>query len=202
MASTRPSAWRAIGEATAILEEVVPFVREISAIVARPREAATLSAFDIAENLHGNHILPTTRAPAPSAPSSPPRHWRRRARRRALDHVGVMAVEMFELARGPRLLVNEIAPRTHNSGHCTCGAAATSQFEQHVRAVAGWPLGDPRAPGDVTMTNLIGDDVARWREIAAEPGARLHLYGKSRCGRAGRWATSTGSGRANPSELF
>jgi 5-(carboxyamino)imidazole ribonucleotide synthase len=78
-----------------------------------------------------------------------------------------------------RLLVNEIAPRVHNSGHWTGDAAVTSQFEQHIRAVCGWPLGDTERVSDVVMTNLIGDDVARWLEIAAEPGARLHLYGKS-----------------------
>jgi 5-(carboxyamino)imidazole ribonucleotide synthase len=98
----------------------------------------------------------------------------------ALDHVGVLAVEMFVQppASEPRLLVNEIAPRVHNSGHWTLDAAITSQFEQHIRAIAGWPLGDPERLCDAVMTNLIGVEVDRWQEIAAEPGARLHLYGK------------------------
>ena len=99
----------------------------------------------------------------------------------ALDHVGVMAVEMFELPDGT-LLVNEIAPRTHNSGHYTYGACATSQFEQHVRAVCGLPLGDPRQLTGAVMVNLIGDLWAdgdpRWHHVLARPHARLHLYGK------------------------
>ena len=99
----------------------------------------------------------------------------------ALDHVGVLAVEMFVVGEGDeaRLMVNEIAPRVHNSGHWTADAAYCSQFEQHIRAICGWPLGDTERHSDVVMTNLIGDDVARWRELAAEPGARLHLYGKA-----------------------
>jgi 5-(carboxyamino)imidazole ribonucleotide synthase len=80
---------------------------------------------------------------------------------------------------GPRLLVNEIAPRVHNSGHWTQDGCMVSQFEQHIRAVAGWPLGDPARHSNVTMTNLLGDDVAAWTALAAESGARIHLYGKS-----------------------
>jgi 5-(carboxyamino)imidazole ribonucleotide synthase len=89
----------------------------------------------------------------------------------------LLAVEMF-LARDGRLLVNELAPRPHNSGHWTIDACAVSQFEQQVRAICGLPLGDPSRFADAEMQNLIGDDVERWRELAAEPGARLHLYGK------------------------
>jgi hypothetical protein len=99
----------------------------------------------------------------------------------ALGHIGVMAVEMFELPDG-RLLVNEIAPRTHNSGHYTWGACVTSQFEQHVRAVCGLPLGDPRAMSGAVMVNLIGDlwqaGAPAWRAVMDRPEARLHLYGK------------------------
>ena len=99
----------------------------------------------------------------------------------ALDHVGVLAVEMFELPDG-RLLVNELAPRTHNSGHYTYGACATSQFEQHIRAVCGLPLGDPRALTGAVMVNLIGDLWSKgappWQHVLARPEARLHLYGK------------------------
>jgi len=174
-------AWRAIGEVPAILEAHVPFEREISALVARARDG-TVSAFDVAENRHVSGILATTTVPAAVSDEIAAQALAIAGRiAEALGHVGVLAVEMFVVgARGtPRLLVNEIAPRVHNSAHWTGDAAATSQFEQHIRAVAGWPLGDPARLADVVMTNLIGDDVARWREIAAEPGARLHLYGKS-----------------------
>jgi 5-(carboxyamino)imidazole ribonucleotide synthase len=165
----------------AVAEEVVKFTREISVILARGMDGR-IEIYPIAENVHRRHILHTTRAPAPM-----PDDRRKRAEAmaisvaEALDHVGVMAVEMFELADG-RLLVNEIAPRTHNSGHYTYGACATSQFEQHVRAVCGVPLGDPRALTGAVMVNLIGDLWAKgppaWHEVLARPEARLHLYGK------------------------
>jgi 5-(carboxyamino)imidazole ribonucleotide synthase len=165
----------------AVAEEVVRFSREISVVLARGLDGQ-IRIYPIAENVHRRHILHTTRAPAPM-----PEARRRRAEEmavavaEALGHVGVMAVEMFELPDG-RLLVNEIAPRTHNSGHYTYGACATSQFEQHVRAVCGVPLGDPRALTGAVMVNLIGDLWARgapaWHEVLAHPEARLHLYGK------------------------
>jgi len=100
---------------------------------------------------------------------------------RMLDFVGVLAVEMFLVEDGgaPRLMVNEIAPRVHNSGHWTQDGCLVSQFEQHIRAITGWPLGDPTRHSDVVMTNLIGDEATAWRMLAAEPGARLHLYGKA-----------------------
>ena len=94
----------------------------------------------------------------------------------ALDYVGVVGVEFFETAQG--LVVNEIAPRVHNTGHWTLDACVVDQFEQHVRAVCGWPLGDGARHSDAVMTNLIGDDAADWRGLAADPGGRLHLYGK------------------------
>jgi 5-(carboxyamino)imidazole ribonucleotide synthase len=165
----------------AVVEEVVRFEREISVILARSL-AGEHRIYPIAENVHRRHILHTTRAPAPM-----PEPQRRRAEELAvaiadaLGHVGVMAVELFELADG-RLLVNELAPRTHNSGHYTYGACATSQFEQHVRAICGLPLGDPRPLSGAVMVNLIGDLWAagppRWEHVLAHPGARLHLYGK------------------------
>jgi 5-(carboxyamino)imidazole ribonucleotide synthase len=98
----------------------------------------------------------------------------------ALDYVGVLAVEMFVVDDGGkrRLLVNEIAPRVHNSGHWTIDGATASQFEQHIRAVAGWPLAKPRRLGRVEMINLIGDEVNDWQNYLAEPGASLHIYGK------------------------
>lgn len=165
----------------AVAEELVRYVREVSVILARGLDGA-VAIFPIAENDHRRHVLHTTRAPAPM-----PADQRARAERIAvtvaeqLDAVGVLAVEMFELADG-RLLVNEIAPRTHNSGHYTYGACATSQFEQHVRAICGQPLGDPRALTGAVMVNLIGDlwsaGPPRWEHVLDLPEARLHLYGK------------------------
>ncbi len=165
----------------AVVEEVVPFEREISVVLARGGDGGH-RIYPIAENVHRRHILHTTRAPAPM-----PEPQRRRAEEiavsvaDALGHIGVMAVEMFELADG-RLLVNEIAPRTHNSGHYTYGACATSQFEQHVRAICGLALGDPRPLSGAVMVNLIGDlwseGPPSWQHVLAHPGARLHLYGK------------------------
>ena len=131
--------------------------------------------------VHENHILSETRAPAAVHPQTAARA-REIARHiaEAADYVGVLAVELFLVkdARNERLIVNEIAPRVHNSGHWTLDGALTSQFEQHVRAVAGWPLGSTARLGRITMRNLIGADAERWREIAAEEGACLHLYGK------------------------
>ena len=165
----------------AVAEEVVRFTREISVILARGLDGQ-IAIYPVAENVHRHHILHTTRAPAPMHEAE-----RKRAEAlavsvaEALGHVGVMAVEMFELADG-RLLVNEIAPRTHNSGHYTYGACATSQFEQHVRAICGIPLGDPRALTGAVMVNLIGDLWSKgpplWHDVLARPEARLHLYGK------------------------
>jgi 5-(carboxyamino)imidazole ribonucleotide synthase len=165
----------------AVIEELVHYTREISVILARGL-AGEIRIYPIAENVHRHHILHTTRAPAPMTPLQ-----RARAEQIAvtvaesLHHVGVMAVELFELADG-RLLLNEIAPRTHNSGHYTYGACATSQFEQHVRAVCGLPLGDPRALTGAVMVNLIGDLWSKgppaWQHVLGRPEARLHLYGK------------------------
>lgn len=165
----------------AVAESVIGFSREVSVVLARALDGA-IRIYPIAENVHRRHILHTTRAPAPM-----PEARRKRAEAiavsiaEALGHVGVMAVEMFELPDGT-LLVNEIAPRTHNSGHYTYGACATSQFEQHIRAVCGVPLGDPRALTGAVMVNLIGDlwnkGAPGWQDVLARPEARLHLYGK------------------------
>jgi len=175
------AALAAIRHQPAVLEELVRYRREVSVVLARG-VGGEVRIYPIAENEHRRHILHTTRAPAPM-----PDDQRRTAEEMAvaiatsLDHVGVMAVEMFELADG-RLLVNEIAPRTHNSGHYTYGACATSQFEQHVRAVCAMPLGDPRALIGAVMVNLIGDlwadGTPPWEQVLARPEARLHLYGK------------------------
>ena len=178
------AAWDAIGRLPAILEGFVDFEREISVVVARGLDGA-VAAYDPVENIHTNHILDRTYAPAALTPALADE-----ARAIAtkivseLDYAGVMGVEMF-VGRDGRLLVNEIAPRVHNSGHWTMDACAVSQFEQHIRAICGWPLGSPARHSDAVMTNLIGADAGRWSAVAAEPGARLHLYGKAEA-RAGR----------------
>ncbi|ALK10498.1 5-(carboxyamino)imidazole ribonucleotide synthase [Blastochloris viridis] len=180
-------AWRAIGEAPAILEAFVPFEREASVVAARGADG-TVRAFDLTENVHRNHILHTSTVPA-GVPEPVQQDALRIAAKigEGLDFVGVFAVELFVLRAGAtsRLVVNEIAPRVHNSGHWTLDGCTVSQFEQHVRAVCGLPLAMPRRLGNVVMTNLIGTEVEQWRELMAEPGAALHLYGK-RCARAGR----------------
>lgn len=177
-----PAALAQLRGAEAVLEQVVPFGRELSVILGRSIDG-DVAIYPLAENDHRRHILHTTRAPAPASDEL-------RAQAEAigvriaqtLGHVGVIAVELFELPDG-RLLVNEIAPRTHNSGHYTYGACMTSQFEQHVRAVVGQPLGSPRLLCGAVMLNLIGDLWSRgktppWDEVLALPEARLHLYGK------------------------
>lgn len=174
------AAWRAIGQAPSVLEAFVPFDREISVVLARGRDGET-KAYDIAENVHKTGILATTTVPATVSPALADEATAIAGQiAEALGHVGVLAVEMFVSdGREPRLLVNEIAPRVHNSGHWTTDACLCSQFEQHIRAIAGWPLGNPERHSDAVMTNLIGDAVADWTTLAAEPGARLHLYGKT-----------------------
>ncbi|MDO8839358.1 MAG: 5-(carboxyamino)imidazole ribonucleotide synthase [Parvibaculum sp.] len=181
------AAWDAIGRMPAILEGFVPFEREISVVVARGIDGET-AAYDPVENIHKDHILDRTYAPAAldAALADAARAIAARIVS-ALDYVGVMGVEMFLLPAGatPRLVVNEIAPRVHNSGHWTMDACAVSQFEQHIRAICGWPLGHPDRHADAVMTNLIGDAAGQWAVLAAEPGAKLHLYGKAQA-RAGR----------------
>ena len=181
------AAWRAIGESAAILEAFVPFEREVSVIVARGRDGAT-RAFDVTENVHESGILATSTVPAQISPEVAAEAVSIAVKiADAIGHVGVLAVEMFVTAGGnrPRLVVNEIAPRVHNSGHWTGDAAACSQFEQHVRAIAGWPFGDVSRHGDAVMTNLIGSEVETWQALLAEPDVRLHLYGKAQA-RPGR----------------
>ena len=175
------AAWRLVSEAPAILEALVPFEREISVVLARAADG-TMRAYDITENRHNGGILATSSVPANVTPELAAEAVAiAEAIAEALGHVGVLAVEMFVVSDGggTRLLVNEIAPRVHNSGHWTSDGCLVSQFEQHIRAIAGWPLGDTERHSDVTMTNLIGDESADWPALLAEPGARLHLYGKS-----------------------
>ena len=180
--------FRTLGGAPAILEAVVPFSKEISVVAARG-SGGEFAAYDVCENIHENHILKSTRVPARLAPELAAEATRlTRVIADALDYCGVITIEMF-VTGGVRdacleLYVNEIAPRVHNSGHWTLDGAATSQFEQHIRAIAGWPLGatsrhGAEAGGHVEMDNLIGGDVRSWAKLLGEPGASLHLYGKA-----------------------
>jgi 5-(carboxyamino)imidazole ribonucleotide synthase len=178
--------FRGLGGQPAILEGIVPFIKEVSVIAARSADGS-FAAYDVAENVHANHILSSTRVPAAIAPETATDAVACAKRiADALDYVGVIAVEMFVCeAASPDvgreiLRVNEIAPRVHNSGHWTQDGALTSQFEQHIRAIAGWPLGAPRRHGNaVEMRNLIGEDVLAFEDILHEAGAHLHLYGKA-----------------------
>ena len=166
-----------MGAVPLILEALVPFEREISVIAARGRDGHVV-AYDPAENVHRDGILHTSTVPAAASPATlAAAREAARAILDGLDYVGVVGVEFFALADG-QVLVNEIAPRVHNSGHWTEAACAVSQFEQHIRAVAGLPLGDPGRHSDCVMENLIGDDILRAPRLLAEPGLVLHLYGK------------------------
>lgn len=177
------AAFAGIGGVPAIVEGFVSFEKEISVIAARGWNGA-LAIYDVPENVHRHHILHTSTVPARIAP--PTAEAARALGGRiiaALDYVGVIGIEMF--VAGEAVVVNEIAPRVHNSGHWTMDACLVSQFEQHVRAVCGWPLGDPARHSDVVMTNLLGEDAAAWEGLAGEANAALHLYGKSQA-RPGR----------------
>jgi 5-(carboxyamino)imidazole ribonucleotide synthase len=164
----------------ALLETLVAFDREVSVVAVRGQDG-TLRFYDPTENVHESGILAISRVPARLHADTA--YEARRiagAIAAALGHIGVLCVEMFERdAEAPRLLVNEIAPRVHNSGHWTIDACLVSQFENHIRAITGWPLGDTDRHSDAVMTNLIGADAARWRELAGEEGTALHLYGKA-----------------------
>lgn len=177
-----PAALAAMGGAPAILEGFAPFAREVSVVIARGLDGAT-RAYDPGENAHRDGILRTTTVPAALDAEACARAVAVATRIvDALDYVGVMGVELFHMppeTHGGAFWVNEIAPRVHNTGHWTMNACAVDQFEQHLRAVCGRPLGDPRRHCDATMENLIGDEAAAWPRLAAEPGAALHLYGKA-----------------------
>ena len=181
-------AWRAVGGAPAILEPFVDFEREISVLLARDLDG-NVRFHPIAENAHRRHVLRMSRVPARIPAALAARAEELGARlASALDHVGMMAIELFVTREG-ELLVNEIAPRPHNSGHYSFGACATSQFEQHVRAICGLPLGDTSLLRPAVVLNLLGDlwndGVPDWSAVLAHPAARLHLYGKARA-RPGR----------------
>jgi 5-(carboxyamino)imidazole ribonucleotide synthase len=172
---------RGLGAGPMILEGFVAFDCEASVVVARSLEGAVV-AYDLCENEHDRHILARTHVPARVAAEVEAAAKTLAAKAiEALDYVGVLAVELFvarDAAGGVGLLVNELAPRVHNSGHWTIEGAQTSQFEQHIRAIAGWPLGNPARRGRIEMWNLIGDEADEWRDILAQPDVSLHLYGK------------------------
>jgi 5-(carboxyamino)imidazole ribonucleotide synthase len=172
--------WEDLATKSAILEAFIPFEREVSVIAARSAEGE-VECFDVTENEHSDHILKTSRVPATisDALAAQARGVAEKIAT-ALNYVGVLAVELFvvEGEGGPRILVNEIAPRVHNSGHWTLDGASISQFEQHIRAIAGWPLGKPVRHGPVTMTNLIGDEINDYGHWLTVPGATVHIYGK------------------------
>ena len=172
-----PAALAAMAGAPSILEGFVNFSHEVSVIAARAA-SGEVACFDPGENVHRDGILHSTTVPARLSPSQRTDAVLLAARiLNALEYVGVMGVELFVTPQG--LIVNEIAPRVHNSGHWTQNGCSVDQFEQHIRAVAGWPLGDGTRHADVVMENLIGDDMDRVPEIARERDASLHLYGKA-----------------------
>ena len=175
-----PDAARAfaeLGGVPVILEAAADFTRELSIIAARGRDGAT-AVYPLAENHHESGILRRSIAPAQAKPALAEQAERIAARVLAgLDYVGVIGIELCEMRNGS-LLVNEIAPRVHNTGHWTLDGCEVDQFEQHIRAVAGWPLGPTAAVARVEMLNLLGEEVDGWRRFAAEPDTRIHLYGK------------------------
>jgi len=174
-------AFDSIGRVPAILEAFVPFAGEISVIAARAADGGFVT-YDIPQNHHEEGILRRSVVPASISGATAEAAKAMAMRLMAeLDYVGVMATEMFLVKDGERerLLVNELAPRVHNSGHWTIDACTVSQFEQHIRAIAGWPLAATSRHSDAVMENLIGDEVESWRARAAEPRVALHIYGKS-----------------------
>lgn len=177
-------AWQALGRQPCILEGLVGFTSEVSLVLARSAGGET-AFYDLAENRHENHILRQSVVPADVSPDCA-----RRAREIGeilladLGYVGVLAIEFFVVGAGSgtsgqHLLVNEIAPRVHNSGHWTEAACPTSQFEQHVRAICGWSLGNSDRYFDVEMRNLLGSESDAWMDLAAQEGHIPHFYGKS-----------------------
>jgi 5-(carboxyamino)imidazole ribonucleotide synthase len=166
-----------------ILEQFMDFSFEASVVAACARDGS-FAAFDLPKNEHENHILRRSTVPAPLSVEAA-RDATTIARRiaEALDYAGVLGVELF-VGKNGEIAVNEIAPRVHNSGHWTIEACVVSQFEQHIRAVAGWPLGDPSRHSDAVMENIIGAEVENWTALSQQP-AGLHIYGK-RFARPGR----------------
>lgn len=194
-----PLAWMSIDTVQAVLEGVVPFEREVSVLVARGLDG-TMADYGVIENIHHRHILDVSVCPA-RIPRETAAEATRLARRiaEALDLVGVLCTEMFVSPSGG-IVVNELAPRPHNSGHLTIDAHVTCQFEQQVRAVCGLPLGSTAAFGPAALANLLGDvwDTGEpdWAAALADPGVKLHLYGKHapRPGRKMGHVTAVASG--------
>jgi len=177
-AAEAEDAWSAIGQEPAVAESGVDFDCEFSVIVARWADGRH-AFWDSPENEHGEGILRRSTVPCSDAVALQVAEAREAAIgiAEALDHVGVLTVEFFASRDGP--VVNEIAPRVHNSGHWTIEGAVTSQFEQHIRAICGLPPGSTElVAGGAVMDNLIGDDLDRWPELVAEPGVHVHIYGK------------------------
>jgi 5-(carboxyamino)imidazole ribonucleotide synthase len=176
------AAWQAGGGVPAVLEQFIPFERELSVLVARGLDG-TMTTWPVCENEHVNHILDLTYCPAriPAAVAARARELAESVAR-SLDLVGVLAVEMFLRGDG-EIRINELAPRPHNSGHATFDGSVTSQFEQQVRAVCGLPLGATDLLQPTAMANLLGDLWDRgepdWAAALAHPGVKLHLYGKA-----------------------
>ena len=171
--------WRGFGAADGILEGFVEFACEVSVIIART-EAGKTATYATVENQHVNHILDTTIAPARIKPEIAMRAEAiARHIAEKIELVGLLAVEMFVTHDG-EVLVNELAPRPHNSGHWTIDACYTSQFEQLVRAICGLPLGSPEHHSDAVMKNLIGADIEKWREAVNDTLQKIHLYGKDK----------------------
>lgn len=171
------TAWADMADQPAILEGFVDFTHEVSVIAARSPQG-DVACYDPGENVHRDGILHTTTVPARLSPSQRTDAVLIAAKiLNALDYVGVLGVELFVTGQG--LIVNEIAPRVHNSGHWTQNGCVVDQFEQHIRAVAGWPLGDGTRHADVVMENLIGDDMDRVAAYSRQADTALHLYGKA-----------------------
>ncbi|MDG1287164.1 MAG: 5-(carboxyamino)imidazole ribonucleotide synthase [Rickettsiales bacterium] len=178
------AAWDALGHVECVLETVIDFEMEISVIVSRGLNGQQAS-FSPVENIHKNHILDKTIAPANlSKPLSKKAQKYALTLAKAADLRGLLAVEMFVTRKG-EVLINELAPRPHNSGHWTMDACVTGQFEQHIRAVCNLPLGGTERICDAVMHNLIGDQVNDWQDHIKNPHAKVHLYGKKEA-RAGR----------------
>ena len=176
-AADAAKAWATLGRTECILEGFIEFSAEASVIVARST-LGEARCYPLVENIHRDHILHRTIAPAPFIDAHQEQATRiAKTLAEALDVVGLLAVEMFVTPGG--LLVNELAPRPHNSGHWSMEGAPTSQFEQHIRAICGWALGDTSAIRPCEMINLLGDDWLQWQEYAKLPEAHVHLYGKT-----------------------
>lgn len=183
-AADAAAAFVELGGTPVILEAPADFVRELSIIAARGRDGAT-AVYPLAENHHEGGVLRRSLAPAQVSEELAFQAEKIAARvLKGLNYVGVLGIELFELQDGT-LLVNEIAPRVHNSGHWTQDGCSVDQFEQQVRAVAGWPLGPTEPHARVEMLNLLGDEADAWDKLAHEPDTRIHLYGK-RAAKPGR----------------